>query len=201
MDNVRWLCCARKDSIQALVNDWLWEAGRLWRSLSPKFPYALLQDFKPGARGRDLMERGHRGSQDSAPVPGLTESWTCAISSAMWERESRLPLPARPQALAVRKTGRAGHDLSLAVYRGAAGVPIIKPQRGRELLFFTRFCLRWFSALPGSIHFWTSFFITTPFFGSYPVTPERAVPVWLFLRWSAVFSKIAWREPTRSEKC
>lgn len=37
--------------------------------------------------------------------------------------------------------------------------------------------------------------------GSHPVTPERAVPVWLFLRWSAVFSKIAWREPTRSEKC
>lgn len=146
------------------------------------------------------MERGHRGSQDSAPVPGLTESWTRATSSAMWERESSLPLPARPQASAVRKAGRAGHDLSVAVYGGAAAVPIIKPQRGRELLFFTSFCLRWSSALTGSIHLWTSFFITTP--SSVPIqSHQRAVPVWLFLRWSAVFSKIAWREPTRSEKC
>lgn len=82
------------------------------------------------------MERGHRGSQDSASVPGLIKSRTRAISSAMWEREGRLPLPTRLQASALRKTGRAGHDLS--TYGGAARVPIIKPQRGREWLFFVR---------------------------------------------------------------
>lgn len=91
--------------------------------------------------------------------------------------------------------------LSLVAYSGAAGVSILKPQWGSNCFPSRGSTCGGSALLTGNIHFWTNFFITTLFVGSYSVTPERAVPVWLFLRWSAVFSKIAWREPTRSEKC
>lgn len=83
-----------------------------------------------------------------------------------------------------------------------AGLPGLPPQRqDRELFVFMRFLpavLERFD-LTGSIDFRTCFLIRVLFFCYSPVTPKRARPVWLFLRWSVVFSKIVWREPTGSE--
>ena len=176
------------------------EAGRLWRSLSPKFPYALLQDFKPGARGR-ISWRGDTGLSGLCTCPRTYRvPNTCHLECNVGKRKQTSSAckaiglgreegrESRPWSERGGVRGRCWGSHHQATAREGTAflhqvLPAVVQRSNRQHPFLDQF-----------LHY-------DALVGSHPVTPERAVPVWLFLRWSAVFSKIAWREPTRSEKC
>lgn len=98
-------------------------------------PCVLLLHLKPDAETHNIKERGYKGSQDSAVVPGFRIPNVSSGEGSTWER--KLPL-----LISLQSSGREdSKDSELASEGGSIHLASVTAQLNQDVVYGHPFCL------------------------------------------------------------